>query len=160
MEVIVFTVTEITIDKRVQEYCKLPYPAHPKGCPNWNKKEGCPPNAKLLNEIIEPPFIGVAVKFNLENWVEKLRRKHPNWSERQLRCCLYWQGKVRKVLKEFCRKLCKEDEVIIYAPEAKGTNLFVTCAKHGIKLERNPKKIVYKIAIIGKKKRIIGENLE
>jgi hypothetical protein len=40
---------------------------------------------------------------------------------------------------------------VLYKPEGNGVNVFETCRKIGLILERNPKKFVWKVAIIGKK---------
>jgi predicted metal-binding protein len=140
----------INMESRV--WCKLPYPDHPNGCPNYGKRLICPPQAPLFEDVIVPPFKLVAVRFDLEKWVNDMKEKHPNWSDRQARCCLYWQGMVRKHLREACEKIVVDTEEILYVPEAMGVNVFQTCAEVGIKLERNPRKFVWKIAIIGRKK--------
>lgn len=143
---------EYVLDMRVREWCKLPYPNHPKGCPNYGKKEGCPPQALLCPKIIMPPFRLVAVSFNLAEWAKRMKEKHPNWSDRQARCCLYWQGKIRKRLRQECERLVSNGDVVLYNPEATGVNVFLTCESIGLKLERNPQNVVWKVAIIGKKK--------
>jgi len=151
MEVVIMPLNDIVIDLRSREWCKLSYPNHPKGCPNYGKRETCPPLASLFHEIVESPFHFIGVKFNLGEWVKRMKRKHPEWSDRQARCCLYWQGKVRKKLREVCKCLAKEEDIIVYKPEAMGVHVFETCRKIGIKLKRNPRNEVWKIAIIGKK---------
>ena len=45
-------------------------------------------------------FYVIFTQFDLAKHVERLQRKHPEWTERQLYCCLFWQGKARKNLKE------------------------------------------------------------
>jgi len=142
----------VVIDMRARTWCKLPYPDHPKGCPNYNKKEGCPPTSELFTDLVDPPYLLVGVKFDLEGWANKMKEKHPNWSDRQARCCLYWQGKVRKELREICEKMCQRDQVILYAPESNGVHVFKTCKQIGMEIERNPQVFVWKIAIIGKRK--------
>jgi len=141
---------------RSRDWCKLPYPSHPKGCPNYGKKETCPPKAPLFNNIVKPPFVLVGVKFDLLVWTKQMKKKHSDWSDRQLRCCLYWQGKVRKRLREECEKVVTESDVILYTPEANGVNVFETCKYVNIQLKRNPKVFVWKIAIIGKSKHVNG----
>lgn len=143
---------DIISDIRSRDWCKLPYPNHPHGCPNYDKRIGCPPQVSLFNEVITSPYTLVGIKFNLEKWINRMKDKHPNWSDKQARCCLYWQGKVRKVLREKCKEIVKDEEMILYKPEAMGIHVFRTCASIGIKLEKNPTKYVWKIAIIGRKK--------
>lgn len=150
MERVIVPLNNVIIDLRARVWCKLPYPGHPKGCPNYGKRAKCPPQAPLFADIINPPYILVGVKFNLEEWANSMKEKHPNWSDRQARCCLYWQGKVRKILRETCESIVDDDMVACYIPEAMGVHVFKTCAEVGIKLERNPQKFVWKIAIIGR----------
>ena len=159
MEIIVKKLSEVVIEPKAREWCKLPYPVilgqksdHPDGCPNYGRRETCPPLAPLFEKILKSPFLLVGVKFDLESWADELKKKHPKWTDRQARCCLYWQGKVRKVLREACNEIMRDfcDGEVLYVPEATGVDVFKTCEKIGIMLERNPKKYVWKIAIIGK----------
>lgn len=150
-DVIILPLKDVVIDQRSRCWCRLPYPNHPHGCPNHGKRKICPPQAPVFEEIIKSPFILAAVKFNLEQHVKKMKKKHPDWSDRRARCVLYWQGKVNKQLREICEKIVSNapNSIILYKPEANGVHVFETCRKIGLILERNPQKIVWKIAIIG-----------
>jgi len=150
MKVVSFPLDNVVIDLRARDWCKLPYPNHSKGCPNYGKKSSCPPHAPLFESFVTSPFTLVAVGFNLAEWAERMKEKHPMWSDRQARCCLYWQGKVRKRLREECDKIALDNDLIVYTPEAMGVHVFKTCELVGLKLERNPQHFVWKIAIIGK----------
>lgn len=150
MRVLTFPLDHVVVDSRVRDWCKLPYPGHSKGCPNYSKKLGCPPERPLFASLIETPFTLVAVSFNLGAWAEQMKEKHPEWSDRQARCCLYWQGKVRKRLRQACERLVTEDDLVLYTPEATGVNVFETCRTVGLILKRNPQDIVWKVAIIGR----------
>lgn len=145
---------DIAIDYRARAWCKLPYPNHLHGCPNWGMKNICPPKAPLFEKFIKPPFTLVAVKFDLEKHSKNMKEKHSKWTDKQARCVLYWQGKLDKQLGEMCEKVASNisDAIILYKPEANGVNVFKTCRKVGLILERNPQKIVWKVAIIGTKK--------
>lgn len=144
------------------KWCRLPYPDHPKGCPNFGKKDGCPPTAKFWNEIIEPPYYLVYQIFDLEAQEKRMLEKHSNWSKRQARCCLYWQrGLVNSIIfeaKELMHRLVLYSHGVEYTilenPEGAGINLFKTCNRVGIKLEKDylNQRYVYKMVIIGKKK--------
>lgn len=152
--ILVLKLNEVVVDYRSRSWCKLPYPDHPNGCPNYGKKKNCPPKAPLFEKIVKPPFTLVGVKFDLEQHVKKMKEKHPEWSERKAKCLLYWQKKVDRQLREACEKIASTipNSRIVYLPEATGINVFETCRKHGLILERNPKRSVWKIAIIGIKK--------
>lgn len=151
MENVVLPIKDIVMDLRARKWCKLPYLDHPKGCPNYGRRVICPPQAPIWTNVMEGPYILIGVKFNLQKWIEKMKGRHPHWSDRQCRCCLYWQGKVRKRLREECEKIQKENPrlVVSYVPEAMGVHVFETCYKNGIKLQKNPQNIVWKIAILG-----------
>lgn len=144
---------DLIFGEYAQDWCILPYPGHPKGCPNYNKKDYCPPKTPLINKIITPPYKLVAVKFNLKRHVKKMKEKHPEWTDRQARCVLYWQKKAEKNLRKESEKAAEkiEESKIIYKPEAYGVNLFATCRKIRLNLEKNPRNTVWKISIIGKK---------
>lgn len=88
--------------------------------------------------------------FDLIHHSEKMRKRHPQWTDRQLKCCLYWQNGVRNRLKKQCETFSGYSSGLIYTliPEAMGVNVFRTAYKNGIVLRRNPE-IVYKIAFIG-----------
>lgn len=147
------------LDLSVRELCKRPYTNHPKGCPNYGKKKGCPPQALLLNEVLDlaEPVWAVWVKFDLAAHRERMRGKHPNWSRRQLDCLLYWQGTVLKELRHkvcnFCtmRLLYKQSKNLdaYYCPEAMGVNVTETMRQIGVELEWPPKISVRKIALVG-----------
>lgn len=153
-DVIISQLEKVIIDRRTRSWCKLPYPNHPYGCPNYGKRETCPPKTPLFKEIVEPPFVLIGVKFNLEEHVERMKKKHPDWTDRQARCVLYWQGRVNKQLKEICERTASDipNAVTVYNPEGMGVHMFETCKEIGLVLERNPQKIVWKIAIMGIKK--------
>jgi hypothetical protein len=101
-------------------------------------------------------FLAVCVAFNLEMQRDRMSRLHPDWSEKRCECVLYWQGGVKKLLKQECelelRKLGPEYGVA-YTPEAMGVRMTETMANAGLELDWNwPLKIIYKIALIGKLK--------
>lgn len=146
--------------------CRLPYPGHPRGCPNWNKSPNCPPHAPKLQDKydLDRQSYFVVRPFNIGVHKERMKSLHPEWSDAQCACCLYWQKGIKKELqtfvKLFVKKLICDDlsegfplEYDNYSyeliPEAMGLNIFETAPYHGIPIERNPQKILYKIAFVG-----------
>ena len=83
-----------------------------------------------------------------------MKEKHPNWSDRQARCVLYWQGRLDKKLREASEKVASNvsNSYIVYKPEAYGIHLFKTCENIGLVLERNPQKLLWKMTIVGTKR--------
>jgi len=152
-------VKKLIVTNKTSEWCKLPYPNHPKGCPNYNKKLFCPPNHIDINKYFDlsKPLYFVFAEFDLEKHSKRMKVLHPNWTERQCKCCLYWQSKVRKQLTENIKlvSMVLGTDRTTSCPEAMGVNVFATCALSGLKLERTRDlKIDRHIALIGYK---IGE---
>ena len=86
-----FEIVKPVIDMRVRKLCIRPYHGHPKGCPNYNHKEGCPPNSlpisKLLN--LNKRIYIIWNMFDFYKHCQRMKDLHPKWSERQIECCLY-----------------------------------------------------------------------
>ena len=80
-----------------------------------------------------------------------MRAKHPDWSERQLACCLYWQGTARKQLRELTDKFIEihPECIIIPVPEAMGVNVTATMKSIGHELEWPPRTVAYQVALAG-----------
>lgn len=140
--------------KAVRDWCKFPYHGHPKGCPNYGKKEQCPPQSKYITDIINvnKPIFMVFSEFDLGKHMSKMKKKHPQWSEHQLRNVLYWQSTSRKQMKERAKKAQSilGTEVIIYMAESNGVNIYATAFHAGLKLEKiKTLKINRHIAFIG-----------
>ena len=136
-----------------EKACLLDYPGHPNGCHNYNKKEGCPPNGPLVNEVFDLNFthVFIAVSFDLSQFERKMKSKHPEWSRRQCRCVLYWQKKAMANLKREVASFLKEHPGYIanYCPEAFGINVIVTARKVGLPIRSILKDTAYKIALVG-----------
>lgn len=138
----ILPVKKLVLTPQAKEWCKIPYPNHPKGCPNYYGKcfQGGKKGIRMIDTFIDPskPIYIVYVEFDLETHVEKMRIKHPKWTERQLRNVLYWQGAQRAKLR---RKVAEAIEItgiespISCMPELYGVNVYATCLKSGLKLE-------------------------
>ena len=130
------------IDSIIPKLCKRPYYLHKNGCINYSRKKGCPPGVSLINRIIDLNEIVYIIynKFDFKGHVERIRKKHPDWTKRQLECCLYWKGSARKKLKEKIRKFKEKfpQLFIINTPEARGVNLTETMKQIDINLEWPP----------------------
>lgn len=132
----IIPVKELVVDKRVRGYCGKKYPNHPKGCPNIGKKDTCPPKAPMIEDFmdINRPMWLVVERFDLLAQERRMLEKHPGWSKRQARNCLYWQSLNRKK----CRIKADEALEILGAdiwtmcPEAMGVHVYETGAKSGI----------------------------
>ncbi len=141
---------KLDLDKRAAgEWCRLPYPDHPDGCPNWGTTGSCPPYAPLAQDFfsLTRHHWLVAVRFNLEG--HSCNERHPGW--KGLECCSDWQHTVREELSyavDVFRKH-RPGTYVHYCPEAMGVDVFHTLGTFGIPIERNPEKWVYKVALVG-----------
>lgn len=142
------------VDLAVRSLCTRPYPGHKKGCPNYNKRGSCPPQSELIEHALdlERPIYCIWNVFPFGRYVRRMKKLHPEWSERQCKCCLYWQGTARKQLN--ARITCLLDSrrtgmVVVRCPEAKGVNVTATMLSLGIRLEWPPRDVAYQVALAG-----------
>lgn len=144
----------------VRKLCFKPYPGHPKGCPNFGKRDICPPTAPMFEDYYDmnKKFLAVVAEFDLAGHMQRMKDKHPKWSDRQCACCLYWQGTVRKALKKEVQATMLNGVLfdagrgllrVTDCPEAMGVDVTATMRQAGVVLEWPPRKIVRKIAFIG-----------
>lgn len=153
-DVIFIDVTgKLVINLRAREWCKLPYPGHPHGCPNYGKRDTCPPKAPIVIDVFDlsKPHWFIVEEFDLKSHMDRMKWLHPNWTERQLACCLYWQNTVRSNLMSGIRFFMQDHPEVIYTllPEAMGVQVILTARKAGIPIEIKPKKMIHKIALVG-----------
>ena len=142
------------IIRPVHSLCLRAYPNHKNGCPNYNKKKGCPPGVPNFDTVydLSKPIYAIYNKFDFKGHVNRMRERHPDWSKRQLECCLYWQGTARKRLRErieIFKKLANEKYVVNGNPEAMWVNVTETMKRVGIELEWPPVNVAYQIAMAG-----------
>lgn len=149
------------IDKSVRLLCYRSYPGHKKGCPNFGKKDGCPPNTPLLGDVFDlsKAVWAVWVDFDFAGHKARMLKLHPDWKKypRKVECCRYWQrtadNEVRHQVANFCTEklLFKEAKRldVLYRPEAYGVNVTETMKNIGVILEWPPVNIVRKIAFVG-----------
>ncbi|MBD3212678.1 MAG: hypothetical protein GF311_08715 [Candidatus Lokiarchaeota archaeon] len=166
----------IIFTTKTRRWCSLPYPNHPNGCPNYNKNSLCPPKAPFLNIIIEEykHFYLIIGHFNLAKYKKEMLRRHPNWSDRQATCVLYWQGSAKKHTKEYINKIYEKntgnqlfllssgsgfnsldiEQEKIYSMEAAGINVFETLKKNNIEFEVKPKDFILIVNLLCSDKQI------
>ena len=137
--------------KGFNTWCRLPYPDHPLGCPNFGKKKGCPPNVDYFLDVVEPEVKIAYLYFNFEEYLNWRRSNHPDWTERALRNPRHFQRHLDAVLRKNIKALEISDFIPVYNPEAMGVNLHKTCSSVGINLQWPPKDRMYRIALLAKK---------
>jgi predicted metal-binding protein len=145
----------LVVDKSVRNLCCKAYPMHPHGCPNFGKRSTCPPQVSYIEDVLDlsMPVYAIWNIFDFRSHVQKMSALHPEWSQRQLECCLYWQGTARKKLKEqifdFEFNIDHIGYKIIACPEAMGVNVTETMKGIGELLEWPPTTKTYQVAIAG-----------
>lgn len=151
----------VIVDERARDgtWCTLPYPGHPKGCPNFPK---CCESRPPFNEYSGFKWIAVVEEFDLKTHAEGMKKKHPHWSERQCRNLLYWQNGVRSRLRKRAEAIHYPfmGDVILDIPEANGVNIFDTMAKHDLVLERTKPETIHKIMLVGRRKSTVSTTQE
>ena len=147
----------ILLNQKVSELCKKPYYNHPYGCPNFNTRLTYPTLALPLYDIISnsKPIYVIWNIFPFKQHIERMKKMHPDWSNRQLECCLYWQRTARKQLKLEVSKFLEDrtwflkDIKIIWIPEACSVNITKTMEQIDLILEWPPKIVTYQVALAG-----------
>lgn len=142
------------LSSKVRTLCWRRYPGHPYGCPNYDKRAGCPPQTPRLRDIIclTEPIVVVWNAFDLRAHALRMRAPHPAWSDRQVYCCLYWQGAARKALRwniEVAKGRYGEELCVLVRPEAHGVDVTATMKSIGIVLEWPPRVKAYQVALLG-----------
>ena len=132
-------VAKLVLSDQVGEWCKLPYPGHPKGCPNYGKADRCPPLAPHVSDFfdVSGPLYLVHSEFDLAGHQAKMKAANPKWSDRQCRCVLYWQPSSRKQLKARTTEAMRLTGLdgVAMVPEAMGVNVYATARVSGLALE-------------------------
>jgi hypothetical protein len=152
-----FELVNPVVDIGMRKLCTRPYPGHKRGCPNFNKKKGCPPNTPTIYwELdLDDPIWAIWNVFDFAGHVARMKFVHPEWSDRQLANCLYWQPSARKNLRaeiaNFLRTEGKNLHVLT-CPEATGVNVTATMKFLGIDLEWPPKTVAYQVVLAGTKR--------
>ncbi len=161
---------DLIFSKKTRLWCRLPYPNHPYGCPNYNKNPLCPPFADYMDYIKKKysHFYLIYAIFKLKSQRERMLSIHPNWSIKKANCLLYWQGSVKKVLKNYIQRIILKNknrktyilacgsgfkfssihQNKVYSMEAVGINVLKTLDNVGIEYELKPKNKVLLVTLL------------
>lgn len=73
-------IVKVCIDHSVRDLCRQAYPGHPKGCPNWGRKAGCPPAAPLIETLLDltRPVVAIFHVFDLAAHRQRMWALHPD----------------------------------------------------------------------------------
>lgn len=155
---------KLVVDYRAREWCKLPYPGHSRGCPNYQKSTACPPHAPRIDEWLDfsrPQWL-IVTRFDLNGFARRMKRIHPKWSDRQCRCLLYWQPRVQAQLVYACRRLqsVHPGSVFTLVPEAMGVHVIRTAQAFHVPIVTRPRRTVFKVGLVGYPKSGVTKNQE
>jgi len=146
-------VKDLQWNSGLRKLCTRRYPGHPRGCPNFGKRDSCPPQAPLINETLDltQPVWVIYNDFDLASHVAKMRARHPNWTERQMYCLLYWQPTARKHLRAVIEEFLQQHPglLVVSTPEAQGVDVTSTMRGVGIYLEWPPRNVAYQVVLAG-----------
>jgi len=82
-------------------------------------------------------------EFDVDEWLKTHKSNH----------YFLYQGSARSVLSSFFGEVIEKEKIVdpavLMQPEKNYVNVFSTCRIHGIKLEKNPQKIVKFVAMLG-----------
>ena len=144
---------KLIISPEVQSYCLKKSKSFPRGCPNYGKKEGCPPQP-LIDKIfdLEKELYLIYTEFNVLDFANNMKNKHPNWTEKQCYNPRFWQGTARvqhkKELELFQEKY--PQTTIDRCPEAHGINVHILMQREAkIKLEWPPRNLTRIVSLGG-----------
>lgn len=122
----------ISYDRKFQSLCRKPFQGHAKGCPNYGKKEGCPPNQPMIYELLDlSSYVYVIyTEFPVGEFAERMRINHPKWygMPREWYNPRRWHPVARKEHAEDVAEFfhSKPECIVTGSPEANGVNLTET----------------------------------
>jgi hypothetical protein len=149
----IISIKDIVVDERARDgtWCRLPYPGHPDGCPNYPE---CVQERLHIDEYKGYEWYGVVERFDLKAHVEMMKEAHPDWTESQCREDQGWRDEIAARLMEEAEEFVDPsyNDVILERPEGYGVDMWATMARNGIKLETNEPDIIHKIVLVGKRR--------
>jgi hypothetical protein len=148
--------------EKVREYCNYPYPGHPNGCPAKCSARLIP--ARFCEEWVKNKhdlFILSWAELDFKAYKKRRRRANEHLSDNQVKCVLYWQGAVKKILKDHVFSTYPDHDVFgtgagfgtsMQSMEAHGILVYAALVKNKIKFEKKPKNKVILVALVMHKK--------
>ena len=124
--------------KSVNYLCTQQYHKHKKGCPNFNRKQGCPPHIQHLSQQYDLESINMLLlKFPFRYYISLKQQDHPDWSLRQLSNQRHWQKHLKANLNEYWNNTKEEypGYKVIENPEGQGVNVEETLKLLNIDLD-------------------------
>ncbi len=145
------------------KWCRKPYAGYPNGCPNYGKRDSCPPKAACARKLVETyqHFYLVYAWFRIAEFAVRRQARFPKWTTKQLRNPRHWQAQLKRMLREYIANLgigiLGLHSVVLGtgsgfwgAPSMEGAciNVFPTLRKAGIAHQVNPSSHITLVALI------------
>ncbi len=159
----------------MEKLCYYPYPNHPKGCPNKEKCNNLDvPNFGDIKELGRfSHYYLICIEFDFKKYKEIRKIENPSFfnTEERLKCLLYWQGSLKKIIKDYIERIRSINAYPFYvlgcgsgfrlsfqeevaSMEAVGINVFSTLKLNKIKFEIKPKNRIILCNLLCSKKKI------
>ena len=144
---------ETEASANIKALCHCPYPRHSHGCPNTFKCDHFP----LLDLVFDPEVYAGVLRVDAAALWDLRRSINQDWTDRQVRNPIQWQGHFRKVLKNHMEISLEKfpDYQILTMPEGFGDNVFERLIGQGVPIERKPSKNLFLVNYFCKKKKKI-----
>ena len=143
---------DLEISRKYQCMCLKTGGSFRNGCPNYGKKSGCPPR-KLFDEDYDMSrdIYLIVSNFDLTEHTQRIRTRHPTWTEKAVYNPRYWQATARKLHEREIEAFTKEHPGYSTerTPEGAGINVDLLCQNHGIELEWPPRKLTRIVSVGG-----------
>lgn len=160
MEIIEFIIIplkdeELIRNENIKRLCRVPYHGHKRGCPNsLGYGKSC--KEEYIDDMIQEPYWFVCAVCDFKGYKEKMLKLHKHWSDRQLANSRYWQGNIKKRLREYTEQLIVDLSIsatysdLVYddVPEGYGVNVIKTIENKGYSIPRRPIDFVWKVFMI------------
>jgi predicted metal-binding protein len=161
----------VTNNKDIHTSCRKPFKGNPDGCPNYGKTWNCPPYTpeladtknKIRNREHHFLLIGIEdintanktdVKGKYGKIVENMNQKIREIREKDPDSLCFHGPSCRYCIEEEIAECncpsepCRFPTVWTYPPEAVGIDVFQTMLNAGIKMQKNPTDVVYRVGLI------------
>jgi len=132
--------------KQCAHWCGMPYPGHPKGCPNYlgkgdKRNRICKNNAThnmQLSDLfdLDKPVWMVWSRFDVDEQERRMQARWPDWTPRQCRNLRLWQSSLVSVVKKKSIQMAiKAGPEYVIITSGFGLNVYRTCWKAGVKID-------------------------
>jgi len=148
----------IVFSQQVREWCKLPYPGYPNGCPNYGKNPLCPPNSPYRADVLckNAVFTLVTATFDIVPYAAKTKELHPEFSDKQARNSRLWQSSIKRMLSDKILNEIPYTDILgtgggllgYQSAESGGVDMFATFQRNSIPFDKTAMQLIVLAAII------------